>query len=436
MEFWDSKISGKKKLAVDNKILALDDSGSSYFQCIFQIAPHIFNLKQKDEDRFSLSIDHYKFKALMKEEAKGNLKRLIEDSMKSPLDDVDKLLKQQLEKEKEEKEEKERNKNLLKEISSSKKKEKDLDNIISIKDIKEIKNNLNNNKNNINNNNNKNDKDNQVFEQNKNILKNVSIFSEKPKPQNVEDFKRSSNMFGIDFFTGEHEKENDKNKNNNPFNINNNKINDNNEINNMKNAQNPHNQEVLNQLMNKIVPENLENLDNKENKEINKNNNKKNNNKELEKLFDEFNGSDSDYENNSEEEKGDNNIKLNNNKFNSNFNNNINNSNNNNMSIEDKNTELFMIQISTLKDEIKKLKDKINNDKKEKELQIKSLELSRSYFIKIFDNVDLKGEKIQMIGPIMKDLFFNDNEITNFIKSKSSSAKKSSFLGNLFKYKI
>ena len=106
------------------------------------------------------------------------------------------------------------------------------------------------------------------------------------------------------------------------------------------------------------------------------------------------------------------------------------------MSIEDKNTELFMIQISTLKDEIKKLKDKINNDKKEKELQIKSLELSRSYFIKIFDNVDLKGEKIQMIGPIMKDLFFNDNEITNFIKSKSSSARKSSLLGNLFKYKI
>lgn len=149
MDFWDSKISGKKKLAVDNKILALDDSGSSYFQCIFQIAPHIFNLKQKDEDRFSLSIDHYKFKALMKEEARGNLKRLREDSMKSPLDDVDKLLKQQLEKEKDEKEEKERNKNLLKEISSSKKKEKDLDNIISIKDIKEIKNNLNNNKNNI-----------------------------------------------------------------------------------------------------------------------------------------------------------------------------------------------------------------------------------------------------------------------------------------------
>ena len=51
MDFWDSKISGKKKLAVDNKILALDDSGSSYFQCIFQIAPHIFNLKQKDEEK-------------------------------------------------------------------------------------------------------------------------------------------------------------------------------------------------------------------------------------------------------------------------------------------------------------------------------------------------------------------------------------------------
>ena len=42
--------------------------------CIFKIPPHIFKLKQKLEDKYSLSIDSYKFSALKAEEAKGNLK--------------------------------------------------------------------------------------------------------------------------------------------------------------------------------------------------------------------------------------------------------------------------------------------------------------------------------------------------------------------------
>ena len=37
----------------------------------------------------------------MSEEMRGNLSKLREESMKNPLDDVDKLLKTQLEKEKE-----------------------------------------------------------------------------------------------------------------------------------------------------------------------------------------------------------------------------------------------------------------------------------------------------------------------------------------------
>ena len=79
---------------------------------------------------------------------------------------------------------------------------------------------------------------------------------------NVNDFKRNSNMFGLDFFTGDNEKgNNNTNKNslsNNPFNksVNiNNKNNKNLELNNLKNSQNPHNKEVLNRLMNKIVPD-------------------------------------------------------------------------------------------------------------------------------------------------------------------------------------
>ena len=75
----------------------------------------------------------------MNEERNGNLAKLREKYAKNPLDDVDKILKKQLEKEKEQKEEKERNKILLKEMSMKKKKN-ELD-FISPKDIKEIKNN-------------------------------------------------------------------------------------------------------------------------------------------------------------------------------------------------------------------------------------------------------------------------------------------------------
>ena len=246
---------------------------------------------------------------------KGNLTKLREEQMKSPLDDVDKLLKKQLEKEKEAKEEKERNQNLMKEISTKKKKKENDVEIISPNDIKEIKNNLNSNK--KDNDNKKDNINNEVFEKNKNILKNISISNENPKKENVNDFKRNSNMIGLDFFTGDFEggnnknnnnNNNDENKNDNPFIS---KINDNNNIENIKNAQNPHNQEVLNRLMNKIVPENKT----------------KNDNKELEDLLDLFNGDTPNNNNNFNKEKENNIGKPNNN----NFNNNINNSNNNNI---------------------------------------------------------------------------------------------------------
>ena len=246
---------------------------------------------------------------------RGNLTKLREEQMKSPLDDVDKLLKKQLEKEKEAKEEKERNQNLMKEISTKKKKKENDVEIISPNDIKEIKNNLNSNK--KDNDNKKDNINNEVFEKNKNILKNISISNENPKKENVNDFKRNSNMIGLDFFTGDFEggnnknnnnNNNDENKNDNPFIS---KINDNNNIENIKNAQNPHNQEVLNRLMNKIVPENKT----------------KNDNKELEDLLDLFNGDTPNNNNNFNKEKENNIGKPNNN----NFNNNINNSNNNNI---------------------------------------------------------------------------------------------------------
>ena len=107
----------------------MEDSGSSHFECLFKIPPHILKLHQKDEDKFSLSIDQYKFLALLAEERCGNLEKLKEEQNQNPLDDVDKLLNKQLEKEekeKKEKEEKERakRKEMIKEINKKNEKKK------------------------------------------------------------------------------------------------------------------------------------------------------------------------------------------------------------------------------------------------------------------------------------------------------------------------
>ena len=74
-----------------------------------------------------MSIDQYKFLALLAEERCGNLEKLKEEQNQNPLDDVDKLLNKQLEKEekeKKEKEEKERakRKEMIKEKKKKKKK--------------------------------------------------------------------------------------------------------------------------------------------------------------------------------------------------------------------------------------------------------------------------------------------------------------------------
>ena len=67
------------------------------------------------------------------EEAKGNLHFLIEQSRKNPLDDVDKLLKSQIEKEKKEKKEREEKeakaKAKMKELKKEKEKEFDFNNL-------------------------------------------------------------------------------------------------------------------------------------------------------------------------------------------------------------------------------------------------------------------------------------------------------------------
>ena len=70
MEFWDSKLSGKKKLTLDSRILVFNqfDDEDYYFTFTFCLGYNTFNVVQKGEDDYDVIIDGLRFKDLMKME--------------------------------------------------------------------------------------------------------------------------------------------------------------------------------------------------------------------------------------------------------------------------------------------------------------------------------------------------------------------------------
>ena len=79
MEFWDSKLSGKKRLTLDTRILyfnQLDDD--TYFSFTFQIGYTVIKMTQIGEDVFDVKIDGRRFKDLMKQEKKNILQKQFE----------------------------------------------------------------------------------------------------------------------------------------------------------------------------------------------------------------------------------------------------------------------------------------------------------------------------------------------------------------------
>ena len=71
MEFWDSKLSGKKKFALDSRVLyfkQLDDD--VFFTFIFKIGYIEISVVQIGEDVFDVKIGGRRFKDLMKQEKK------------------------------------------------------------------------------------------------------------------------------------------------------------------------------------------------------------------------------------------------------------------------------------------------------------------------------------------------------------------------------
>ena len=69
IEFWDSKMSGKKKIAVDSRVIYFKQFDSDItFGLTFTIGYNTFNLKQYSENVYHMFVDGYSFKELQNQE--------------------------------------------------------------------------------------------------------------------------------------------------------------------------------------------------------------------------------------------------------------------------------------------------------------------------------------------------------------------------------
>ena len=89
IDFWDSRISGKKKLALDgNELKLVKDTDNFYFA--FKIDGYNFIVFQKSDEQFEIKINNRVFSDLLRDERNGNLQREKENYLKRKDKDKDK----------------------------------------------------------------------------------------------------------------------------------------------------------------------------------------------------------------------------------------------------------------------------------------------------------------------------------------------------------
>ena len=72
---WDSKLSGKKKLAVDEEVIVENNNSIAVFNYSFQLDSYYFNLIQINDTKFDLKINDVLFSEIMEAEESGSLKK-------------------------------------------------------------------------------------------------------------------------------------------------------------------------------------------------------------------------------------------------------------------------------------------------------------------------------------------------------------------------
>ena len=81
IDFWDSRISGKKKLALDgHELKKAKDTDNFYY--LFKIDGYNFCIVQKSDEKFEIRINNRDFSELLRDERIGKLQREKEEYYK------------------------------------------------------------------------------------------------------------------------------------------------------------------------------------------------------------------------------------------------------------------------------------------------------------------------------------------------------------------
>jgi hypothetical protein len=74
IELWDSRLSGKKKLAHNDKVIVENNNSVAVFNYSFQLDGYYFNLVQTGSTEYDLKINGIFFKEIMAAEKSGDFK--------------------------------------------------------------------------------------------------------------------------------------------------------------------------------------------------------------------------------------------------------------------------------------------------------------------------------------------------------------------------
>ena len=84
---WDSKLSGKKKLAVDEEVIVDYKTSCAIFNYSFKLDGYYFNVVQIADGKFDLKINSFFFKELKEAEEQGELNNKGDKTNEENLDE-------------------------------------------------------------------------------------------------------------------------------------------------------------------------------------------------------------------------------------------------------------------------------------------------------------------------------------------------------------
>ena len=86
---WDSKLSGKKKLAVDDEVIVDYKTSCAIFNYSFKLDGYYFNVVQIQDGKFELKINSFTFTELKEAEEQGLLNKNDNKAEEENLDEYD-----------------------------------------------------------------------------------------------------------------------------------------------------------------------------------------------------------------------------------------------------------------------------------------------------------------------------------------------------------